>query len=242
MRQGALRLTAIVVVVVLFVGVVAGAFLLSSGPADANPVGALRAAAQQTLDAPSVRTISSVDGVLTDLEDFIAPDRLRMATQPDGSAHPTPYLIEIGSTAFVRITCTAHSQRITRWFRNPHAQTAPGSANVRIAVAMVNSAADARRVDHTDRTDRYEFAPKLSDDESSGADFGDASAVVADGHLRSVSFSATYATPDGTKRSRGRITFSRYGTVPPIQTPPASQITEENCSDLGLYAGAPPNK
>jgi hypothetical protein len=105
---------------------------------------------------------------------------------------------------------------------------------------MIDSSADVRRVTHTDRTDRYEFTPRLTDDESSGADFGDASAVVANGRLRSVSFSATYATPDGTKRSRGRLTLSRYGTVPPIQSPPASQITEENCGDLG--AGAPPNK
>ena len=60
-------------------------------------------------------------------------------------------------------------------------------------------------------------------------------AVVARGMLREFAFTARTTYQGRTTGGKGRIRFSHFGTVPPIEAPPADEVTD--MSDLSSFLG-----
>jgi len=203
--------------------VVTGMFCVpASAHASSSATRALRAAARRTLAAPNVRATGTTSGAPRSFEDYIAPDRVRIGGPSSIGGPPTESRI-IGSVGYTQQHCNG----VTSWTRQEISHPATASPNAATAEFLIGRATDVRLVAHGKHGDRYTFTiPPRTTDGGARLEWRDASAVVARGMLREFAFTARTTYQGRTTGGKGRIRFSHFGTVPPIEAPPADEVTD----------------
>ena len=220
-----MKRTIAIVVALLAVGVVAGAFLLPS--VDHDDHRDLQAAMERTLAASSYRLTESADGKATAVEDYIAPDRLR--TTPHIAGGPHVVSIIVGRTSYLAWSCDSQGASVSGYTANP-LPTTTRSVNAGSQLSVLFARATDVRSESSAGITTFTFTPTrlVSRSPKLVVQLSDGVARVQHSRLRSVEFTERIRLSGSTRTVRARAVFSRYGAVDPIEAPPADQILPEH--------------
>jgi hypothetical protein len=216
------RIIAGVVVALLAVGVVAGAFLLPAGAHDDHPD--LQAAVERTLEAPSYRMTAVVRGKVQSVNDYVAPDRLRTTAYIAGA--PEYRSIAIGDTSYVAQSCGDRTPPVRGYTRNRLPGTATAADSGRSLSALLTRATEVNRSGSSEGVTTFTFTPPRLESRTPKLEvqLSDGVATVQHSRLRSVEFTVTTRSQGKTRTVRARDVFSHYGAGDPIDAPPADRI------------------
>lgn len=206
--------------------VVTGAFLLPGNePGDPG----LTAAARRTLDEPSSRATIRGFGAPT-VEDYHAPDRVRIVTDLDG---PRSEIIELGSVTYTELECKSPTGASHTFIRNDRARSdevrgrrTPVPSYGRAFLSLAVDGGDVTSTGTGARTMYTVVFPPRPHPSPSLVPLR-AHFVVVGGRVRK----AFVVVAEHLGKQRGvqtvNITYSRFGQVPQIEPPPASEVSRQ---------------
>jgi hypothetical protein len=195
----------------------AAAFLLPHGD-----VSALESAATATLRLHSFRTTITGDSPPgTNVEDRIAPDRLRLVFDVD--SEPLTFVV-IGSTAYTPYQCDGDGVVGERYTVRAIHHRAHGSGEGLLRFLQRGGAVVA--VGSSRSGDRYSFMVLPGPNPQGSRSLGQLSvtAIVRKGMVRSATITSLGRRKHAVTR-RIRYSFSAFDAVAPIDPPPADKIT-----------------
>jgi len=174
-----------------------------------------------------MRITSEVRGRVVYVQDFISPDRQRM-TIPARTLRgftqkvhlPASVAITIGDSVYTQDTCSGGQSTAEGWTKSRAlGSLVPAATFTR---GMLQGSSDVRALSRDDHATRYSFTPRLASKQPGvTVSITGGVATVRGGWLRSIEFDERLQAKGSSQSGHVKSSYSHFGTVPPIEPPPA---------------------